>query len=406
MDKRTVQASLQDELEKEIPSADVHLWQAVKANLVAGKTFQQGEKMNSTNSQRVRRVTVAVLAVIVFLAVALVTPDGRAFAQSILQFFTRAETNSFPIDVIEPNPLTLTAGPPASLITIREAEIRAGFDVAELPIVPAGFNYLGARMYRDAVSIEYEALGGGGNLILMQSQDGFVQSDWDKVPTESIVPVKIGETDAEFVQGTFVVYPGETSAKWNTDAAILRLRWVKDNISFEMTKFGDVEAIEYLDQAGMLELASRVTTNSFALTMDEVEKYAGYNVMEPVILPEGMTFLGGAFDPVLKMASLSIGYSESERIILVNQQTVESQETCTLCGVVGTSASVEAVQIHNMPGEYAEGVWELTNNGPVWRDEPLLKTLRWQKDGMAFEIIFMGTELEKDGLVAIAESMK
>src|SRR5215207_5197282 len=155
MDKKTIQAILQDELEKEIPSANVHLWPAVKANLVAG-TIRQGEKMNSINSRRIKRFALAT-AVIASLTVAFVTPQGRGFAQSLLQLFTRAETNSFPVDMIEPNPLELTGEPPASLITIREAEIRVGFDVAELPYVPDGFNYLGARMYRDAVSLEYEA---------------------------------------------------------------------------------------------------------------------------------------------------------------------------------------------------------------------------------------------------------
>jgi len=404
MDKKTIQAILQDELEKEIPSANVHLWPAVKANLVAG-TIRQGEKMNSINSRRIKRFALAT-AVIASLTVAFVTPQGRGFAQSLLQLFTRAETNSFPVDMIEPNPLELTGEPPASLITIREAEIRVGFDVAELPYVPDGFNYLGARMYRDAVSLEYEAQGGGGNLILMQSQDGFVQSDWDKVPRDAIIPVRIGIVDGEFAQGTFVVKGGEASATWNASAPILRLRWLKDDLWFDLTKYGDVEAVEYLDQAGMIELASRVTTNLFALTMEEVKKYAGYDVKEPAIIPEGMTFLGASFDPVLKMASLSIGYSELERIVLVNQQPVDSVDTCSLCGVVGASASVQAVQINNMPGEYAEGVWELTNNGPVWRDEPLLKTLRWQTDGQAFEIIFMGNGSVIDDLIAIAESMK
>jgi hypothetical protein len=48
----------------------------------------------------------------------------------------------------------------------------------------------------------------------------------------------------------------------------------------------------------------------------------------------------------------------------------------------------------------------LTDNGPVWRDDPYLKTIRWQKDGMAFELIQMGMDADRDRLVAIAESMK
>lgn len=401
MDRKNIQSILQDALEHEVPSSQIDLLPNVKERLVTGTT-QQGEKMISTSSRRMRRVALAALTVASLLAVAFITPQGRAFAQSVLQFFRRAETNSFPVEVIEPNPLELTAEPPTSLITVMEAEIRAGFDVAELPFVPNGFTYLGARMYRDAVSLEYEAQGGGGNLILMQSKDGFVESDWDKVPGDAIVPVRIGGVSGEFAQGTFVVPAGEASATWNSSAAILRLRWIKDGIWFDLTKYGDVEAIEYLDQAGMIELAERVTTNPFSLTMDEVKRYADYQVL----MPEGMTFLGAAFDPALKMTLLSFGDSESERIILIKQQPIDSPETCTLCGLVGASASVQQVQINGVPGEYAEGVWELTDNGPVWRDDPYLKTLRWQKDGMAYELIYMGIDLEKDNLVVIAESMK
>jgi hypothetical protein len=36
---------------------------------------------------------------------------------------------------------------------------------------------------------------------------------------------------------------------------MLRLRWVKDGVWFEMVKSGNVHVIEYLDQAGMIELA-------------------------------------------------------------------------------------------------------------------------------------------------------
>ena len=91
--------------------------------------------------------------------------------------------------------------------------------------------------------------------MIMQSRSGFIQSDWDRVPGEAVVPVKIGELDAEFTRGTFVVPAGETSAIWSPDAAILRLRWVKDGVWFEMTRFGDVERIEYLDRDAMIELA-------------------------------------------------------------------------------------------------------------------------------------------------------
>jgi hypothetical protein len=262
MDNKRIQSILQDALEEEIPSSQIKLWPAVKASLVVGEhqLYQQGEKMNTKKLYRIPRLVFASLMIIALLAVVFVTPQGRSFAQSVLQFFMRAESTTFPLQpsqivTSEPDPSAPTAEPPMPLISVAEAEAQVGFDIAELPFVPDGFNYLGARLYGNAVNIEYETQGHGGHLIIKQSQEGFVQSEWDRVPAHAVVPVKIGELDGEFAQGTFVVYAGETSATWNPDAPILRLRWVKNDVWFEMTKFGDVKVIEYLDQAGLIELA-------------------------------------------------------------------------------------------------------------------------------------------------------
>ena len=268
MDNKKMRSILQDALEEEIPSSQVQLWPAVRASLVAGKykLVQQGEKMNTVKPHRIPRLTLAILTVIaiaLLVTVALATPQGRAFAQNVLQFFKPAESTTFPLQPSqivtgEPDPSAPTAEPPAPLISVAEAEAQVGFGIAELPFVPDGFNYLGARLYGNAVNIEYETQGHGGHLIIQQSQEGLIQSEWDRVPAHAIVPVKIGELDGEFARGTFVVYAGETSATWNPDAPILRLRWVKDDVWFEMTKFGNVEAIEYLNQAGLIELAENL----------------------------------------------------------------------------------------------------------------------------------------------------
>lgn len=412
MKDKNVQSILHDALEEDIPSSQINLWPRVKERLVAGRntSFQQGEKMNPIRSRH-RRFAMTALMLIALLVVALRTPQGRAFAQNIVQFFTRAESNTFPLQpsqvaTNESDLLSPTSEPPASLMSIADAEMQAGFDAAELPFVPDGFNYLGARLYGNAISIEYEATGGGGHLIIMQSKDGFIQSDWDKVPAEAVIPVQVGQGNGEFVQGTFVVPAGETSATWNLDAPIFRLRWMNNDVWFDMTKFGAVEAIEYLDQNGMIKLAESLTTDPFPLDVKQAEAQAEFEVMTPITLPEGMTFLGSSFDPVLKMVSLSFGYSETDRRILIKQQPINSPETCDLCGVVGASATVESVHIGDLPGEYALGVWELTENGPVWRDDPYLKTIRWQKDSIAYELICMGMEVERDELIAIAASMK
>jgi hypothetical protein len=257
MDKKQIQSILQDALEEKIPSSEVNLWRAVKSNLVAGTTKQQGANMNTIKPRGMSRLAYASLAIIALLTLAFATPQGRAFAQSVIQLFTRAQSESFPVEepVTQTDASAPTAMPPSPLISVAEAEALAGFDLAELPSVPQGFEYLGARLYGNSVSIEYAVPGRGGNLILMQSKDGFLQSEWDQVPADAIVPVKVGGVDAEYAQGTFVVMAGETSATWNSDAPIFRLRWVKDGVWFELTKYGDVVPIEYLDMDGLIELA-------------------------------------------------------------------------------------------------------------------------------------------------------
>jgi hypothetical protein len=177
-----------------------------------------------------------------------------------LQFFTRAEDTTVPVPpskpaVVESDLAAPTVEPPAPLISVAEAEAQVGFDVAELPFVPDGLDYLGARLYGENVSVEYQTPDYAGHLIIMQSQSGFLQSAWDSVPADAVVPVKIGELDGEFTKGTFVVYAGDDAATWEPEARMLRLRWVQDGVWIEMTKTGYAEAIAYLDQAGMIELA-------------------------------------------------------------------------------------------------------------------------------------------------------
>jgi hypothetical protein len=262
MNDKRIRSALQDALDEKIPPSQIDLWPAVRANLVAGnhQRVQQGDKMNTKRVYRIRRFALAGAMIVALLAAALLTPQGRALSQSILQFFTRAEDTTVPdlppkTAAGELDPSAPTAEPPAPLISVVEAEALVGFDIAKLPVAPDGLDYLGARLYGDTVSVEYQTPDYAGHLIIMQSQSGFLQSEWDRVPADAVVPVKIGELDGEFTQGTFVVYAGETVATWEPNARMLRLRWVQDGIWFEMTKTGYAEAVAYLDQAGMIELA-------------------------------------------------------------------------------------------------------------------------------------------------------
>jgi len=266
MEDKRIQSILQEALEEEIPASQVDLWPAVKSSLVVEKhqLLQPGEKMNTQTFNRFPRIAFTLVVVIALLVIAFATPQGRSFARSVWQYFNQAEGTSFALQpsqkaASETDLLAPTAQPPKPLVSVAEAEELVDFEVAELPFVPEGFTYLGARLYGNTINIEYQTPDQGGHLSIQQSRQGFVQSEWDQVPAEAIIPVKIGDLDGEFVQGTFVVYPGENSATWNPQVAMLRLRWKQDGVWFEMAKYGNVKVIEYLDQAEMIKLAESLS---------------------------------------------------------------------------------------------------------------------------------------------------
>ena len=267
MKNKEIQVALEQALEEEIPASTVDLWSSVRAELHAGnlQTKQKGNPMNRMTIRKQARPLALALALAI-LVITLATPAGRTFAQSILNLFTRTKSSTFPltdtqVEAGQQVEDMATALPPAPLLSLTEAQHQVDFEIATLPTAPTGFQYLGIRLHGERVNVEYKALGGGGHLIIQQSSTGYDETNWESVPENAIVPVKIGELDGEFVQGTFVVYPDEDQATWNPDAAILRLRWVDNGVWFEIAKFGNVEAIEYLDQVEMIELAESLTTS-------------------------------------------------------------------------------------------------------------------------------------------------
>ena len=133
MENKDIKSILEGAVEQEIPSSQIDLLPAIRASLAAGQQFQQGEKMNTITSRRIQRLAWTTLTIAALMTIALITPQGRAFAQTILQFFTRSDSNSFPLQPSQianhPEDESVpTAVPPASLISVAAAEARAGFD--------------------------------------------------------------------------------------------------------------------------------------------------------------------------------------------------------------------------------------------------------------------------------------
>jgi hypothetical protein len=265
MDRKEIKSILQDAVENEIPASEIDLWKTVKASLVEKQT-QQGAKMNTTNARGALRFVYATLAIVALLALTFLTPQGRAFAQQIFQFFSRADKDRYPLQA------------------------------------------------------------------------------WQMTP------------------------PAQTS----------------------------------LD-------------SPFKYSVQKAETLAGFDVLSPVDVPPGMVFVGASYDQKYHIVAQVFGRSSESPEFSLWQQPLEYYKPCgdiskmsdNMLGgnLAGASADIQTVQIGSLTGEYVEGVWNLTDNGPVWEPTPFLKTLRWKNDTMIFALVG-GIDQTRDDLVNLAESIR
>lgn len=147
--------------------------------------------------------------------------------------------------------------------------------------------------------------------------------------------------------------------------------------------------------------------------INEVETQAGYDVLEPSWIPTSLTFAGASIEDQ-KIVRIFYRYTDTKgqpvetNGLVFRQEPVPASNDCELCDVVGPDALIESVAIGSTTGEYVVGVWKLTDQGAKWESDPYLKTMRWQLDGKAFELLYMGPPdtLSMEDMIAIAESLR
>ncbi len=262
-----------NQLAEDAVPANTDLWPALRAQLGArpgAPAHLKGRLTMNTpypHAARLRWMGFSTLAVVAVAAALLVTPQGRALAQSVWLFFNPAASEAFgvpeAIGAAEPSVGPTAVAPSfaadvcgadlACQLTAAEAAI--GFDARVLPShSELTWNYVEAYPEAGTLRLGYAAAEGGG-LVLSQSLAALPTSQWEEVPAGAAVAVTVNGQPAEYVEGTFVVYPGSTEAVWNAEAPVQRLRWRADGVLFELTKMGDPQSLEYLDMAAMVALA-------------------------------------------------------------------------------------------------------------------------------------------------------
>ncbi len=268
MKPQTIQSLLEAEAEREIPSAEVELWPAVRQRLLASKQskFQKGDPMRerSVSARRLRLAVALPVVALLLSAFVLFTPQGRALAQSVFRLFAPAQGVSLPAPAGNATEPVATAPRPANLntfATLAEAEQAIGFPLREFSTLPAGFTFTDVEVdtAQGKASIIYT--GNGERLVLVQSQGELAAPSWGDVPASAIESALIAGVHAEYVAGMFVEYPDTNKLTWNPDASLLRLRWSDGQTLYSLEKWGRSAAGDSLGKDAMIQLAEELMAN-------------------------------------------------------------------------------------------------------------------------------------------------
>lgn len=267
--------------EAALPS-EINLWPAIRVRLDARKTFSQaeGHKMttNTEKSKLFRLIKIGTLILILVLGTVLTLPQGRAWAQTIMRFFTPERSSTFLLPAQDAAPemiATPTFAMPAlagcddalASLNVRcavgGAEAALGFTVQVFPSDPEGFTF--TRAYTDLnqnlISLTY--VRDGGELTLTQIHGTSITSPWEaswgSVPPDSIEKVQINGFDGEYVRGMFVVNSQTgTEAAWESDAPVQRLRWREGDVLFEIILNGLPGYDELIGKNWLITLAENL----------------------------------------------------------------------------------------------------------------------------------------------------
>jgi len=456
MDNKNIQSILHDALEKKIPSSQVELWTAVKASLVAGKhpLIQQGEKMNTPKPRRIARVAFATLGIIVLLALAFVTPQGRAFAQRIIIFFIVTDEKSFPIPTEQIHSVPAAGSPvPTYIVTLQPVEVtaesakaselleqactsleaqsvyfcqiktteaQAGFDAKELPYDPEGLKFSKATFDPTTKTIDMEFVAYGGYLYLSQGLGEFPKSvvdKWGTVPADAVEQVTVNGQYAELVSGTWNAEENATTAVWVGPGGEIRLRWREGNRWFSLAKIGEPYPIEWMGGNEIVGLAESLVDErplneippvdpEYLTSVEAAEELAGFDVLAPTLLPMEYELKRAAWtDNVVRLFYGHKDSTQSTLLIFMGRSADHKVEP---------SGGMENVQIGPWRGWYWRGLSlpaPTTLGLPTPVPNPRYQHLVWNTDTLWISLLYISPnnydgQMNKETLIKIAESLK
>lgn len=442
MDKKNIQSILQDELEREIPSSEIRLWKTVKASLVV-REMQQGEKMNINQPRRRgSRAALVLLAIAILLAFVFLTPQGRAWAQEVMRFFTRVNSIAVQLsdeqlkqmnDINKPYDLPLvpvfipTVSPEMAPISgceipqksqsyrcqVALAESKLGFDLKELPEKPNDWEFKSLSFDKDShyavmtYELDIRHIGGTSysSLVFTQGMDSFSNlsnlygnNPWDAVPADKVEAVSIGAYKGEYVKGGFGLPPGKNTLVW-FEADRQRLAWSEGARWYLIDFRPNFNVAGTMGRDQLIHLAESLIASPIATTeplnpayltsISDAEKISGLHLKAPTLLPMNINFSYARYSSIKQQVQLIYGDNEELTIQEWKGDPINFNKS---------SGAYEIVHINGEDAYY----------DPAEGSESHL-FLWWHKNGLNYQMDYnqsFGWRIDKDKMISIAESMQ
>lgn len=389
------------------------------------------------------KITFAIVAIAALTAL-FITPQGRAWAQEVFQFFTRINSltaelpesdlkqmqdinNTYDLPLV---PVFIpTVSPEMAALPgcetpqksqsyrcqVALAESQLGFDLKELPATPEDWKF--EFLHFDPASksatigytldLRYASYGTTyGSLYLLQGFGDFPgfykNSPWNVVPADKVEVVNVGDYTGEYVRGSFSLPVDSNNLVWDDSDQHQRLAWTDGRRWYLIDFWPNLNVTDRIDRDQLIGLAESLVDSSlekskpldpdFLYSISDAEEISGFDLKAPTILPIEAKFSYARFYSYNQEVRLFYGINNE---LVIYQWKDKSLEFNTL------STSHPDYEIVEVSGERA------LFGSPKGTDPYLF--LWWQKDGRYYQMYhyeYIGAKLDKEKMIAIAESMQ
>src|SRR5215208_1158521 len=331
---------------------------------------------------------------LLLLSAFFVTPQGRAWAQEVAQFFSRINSMTIELPAEQQKelhneslpsydlPLVPVFIPSASpeMTTIPGcetpqrsqsyhcqvglAESKLGFDLKELPEKPQDWEFQSlsfAPNSRSAVlTYRLDVMNGTSysHFMLIQGAGDFSNfawyrnNPWETVPTDKVEPVSIRGYQGEYVMGSFSLKPSDTVLTWSEETGRQRLAWSEGERCYLIDFSPNLNVLSTIGKEQLIHLAESLVTSPIApaesldpahlTSISDAEQISGLDLKVPTLLPMNIDFSYARSLPGGKQVDLIYGINEE--LIIKEQEGEPIPYTFHVVKVNGEDASFDTTE--------------------------------------------------------------